>query len=68
MPDSLSELKRKNLQKRLTALHKEYQAANTQLTRTLSDIERIRIRRQIQDLEQQIQQAESPAPTTKGGV
>ncbi len=58
MPDSLSQLKRKNLKKRLTSLHEDYEAANAQLNHTLDEVARVRLRRQIEDLEQEIQQVE----------
>ncbi len=51
MPDSLSQLKRKNLEKRLTSLHEEYEAVNAQLNRTLEEVAHVRLRRQIEDLE-----------------
>ena len=58
MPNSLLELKRRNLEKRLTSLHEEYEAANRQLNRSLSEVDQIHIQRQINDLEEEIQRVE----------
>ena len=59
MPDSFSEPKRRNLEIQLISLHEEYESANAQLIRTLSEVDRIRIRRQIDDLEREIFQTET---------
>jgi hypothetical protein len=59
LPNSLPETKKEILEKRLADLHQDYQAANTQLGRTIDDVERVRVRRRIDDLEQEIQQVES---------
>jgi DNA segregation ATPase FtsK/SpoIIIE-like protein len=54
-----SDIKREELEKRREALVEEYQAANAQLSHVLSDVDRLRIQRQVADLEQRIQQVES---------
>lgn len=52
------DFKKKNLKKRLAALHEDYEAANNQLSRALNDVERLRLQRLISDLEREIQQVE----------
>ena len=59
MSDSFSEIKRKQLEKQKAYLIEEYQAAQSQLSRILSDVDRIRIQRQVDDLEEQIRRIES---------
>jgi len=58
MPNSLSDIKRGTLERRLAALAEDYEAASAQLARVLSAVERVRIQRQIMDLEAQMQQVE----------
>ena len=41
------------------SLLEEYQAANAQLARTLSDVDRVRLERQLRDLEQRITKTEA---------
>jgi hypothetical protein len=48
MPNPLSDIKRKTLERRLAALGEEYEAASAQLDRALSDVERLRIQREIE--------------------
>lgn len=55
MTDPILDAKRQHLEN----LHQEYNAAYAQLGATLSEADRLRIKRRIQDLEQQIQQAKS---------
>jgi hypothetical protein len=59
MPNSVSDVKRKTLDRRLANLAEEYVAASAQLDRALSDVERLRIQRQIADLEAQMQEVAS---------
>jgi hypothetical protein len=59
MPNPLSDIKRKTLDRRLAALGEEYEAASAQLDRALSDVERLRIQRQIADLDAQMQEVAS---------
>jgi uncharacterized caspase-like protein len=59
MSNSLSDLKRRTLQKRLAGIYEEYEAASAQLNHALSNVNRLRIQRQIADLERQIQEVES---------
>lgn len=55
----LSDYKRQALEKRHAALIEEYEAANAQLSRALSDVDRVRLQRQVDDLERQIQEIEA---------
>jgi hypothetical protein len=59
MADSLPDYKRKALERRRTSLIEEFEAASAQLDRTLSDADRLRLQRQVNDLERQIQQVEN---------
>jgi chromosome segregation ATPase len=59
MTASFLEIKRHNLEKRLSGLFEEYEAASKQLNRTLAETDRIRLQRQLDNLEQEIQQLES---------
>ena len=56
---SFGDIKRQVLQDQRQALLEEYQAANAQLARTLSDVERVRLERQLRDLEQRIAKTEA---------
>lgn len=58
MPESLISLKRKTLEQHLQDLYQEYEAANRQLGRMLGDVDRLRLQRQIKDLEQEIREVE----------
>lgn len=51
--------KRQSLEDQRQALLEEYQAANAQLARTLSDVDRVRLERQLRDLEQRITKTEA---------
>jgi predicted nucleic acid-binding Zn-ribbon protein len=53
------QIKRQMLEDQRQALLEEYQAANAQLARTLSDVDRVRLERQLRDLEQQITKTEA---------
>jgi len=55
---SFSTVKRKTLENRHAELVKEYEAANAHLGRVLSAVDRVRIQRQIDDLEKQIKDIE----------
>ena len=55
---ALPKYKRQALERRRAALIEEYQAASAQLDRALSDVDRLRIQRQVDDLEKQIAQLE----------
>ncbi len=64
---TLPEYKRRALENQRAALLEEYEAANAQLSRELSDVNRKRIERQIADLERQIAEIDArlqgtPAP------
>lgn len=50
--------RRSMLERRLAALLEEYEAANSQLVRSLDDVSRLRLQRQVEDLEEQIQEIE----------
>ena len=52
-------IKRQALEDQRQALLEEYQAANAQLARTLSDVDRVRLERQLRDLEQRIDKTEA---------
>lgn len=54
----MSEYKRKALNERRAALLEEYEAANEQLSQALGSVERLRIQRQMTDLDQQIQKVD----------
>lgn len=56
---SFKQIKRQTLQKRLTGLIADYQAAQNQLDIALGEVERTRLKRQIEQLEQEIQQLEN---------
>lgn len=56
---SFKQIKRQTLQKRLTGLIADYQAAQNQLDSALGEVERTRLKRQIEALEQEIQQLEN---------
>lgn len=58
MTDSLSDIKTKALEDRLRGLYQEYEAANAEYARSRSEVDRIRIQRQIDDLEHDIETAE----------
>lgn len=55
---SLREAKKQALNKRLANFMAEYEAVNNQIDRALSDVDRLRLKRQAADLEQQIQEVE----------
>jgi DNA repair exonuclease SbcCD ATPase subunit len=59
MPNPLSDVKRRTLERRLAALAEEYEAASAQLDRALSDVERLRIQREIEHLDAQMQEVAS---------
>lgn len=59
MVDSLSDFRAKVLRKRLTELQEEYEVASAQLSRTLSDVDCLRLRRHIGDLERQMDQTQN---------
>ncbi|HSN76304.1 MAG TPA: CHAT domain-containing protein [Anaerolineae bacterium] len=56
---SFAYIKRQTLKDHLQALLEEYQAANAQLSRTLSDVDRVRLDRQLRVLEQRIAKTEA---------
>ncbi|HOU13759.1 MAG TPA: hypothetical protein PKZ84_11635 [Anaerolineae bacterium] len=56
---SFRERKRQLLQQRLAAQIEEYEAANRQLAQTLGEVECVRIKRQMETLEKQIQETEA---------
>ncbi len=51
---SLTEIKRRHLERRRADLLEEYEAASRQLSHTLGEVERTRLSRQLEDLEEQI--------------
>jgi hypothetical protein len=55
---SLRQTKIKNLQRRLDDLLADHEAANNQLSNALGEVERNRLRRQVEALEQEIAQVE----------
>jgi DNA repair exonuclease SbcCD ATPase subunit len=55
----LNRLRRQVLQERLDNLAEEYIMANRQLHRSLDDTQKLRIRRNIKDLEQRIRKVEA---------
>jgi N-acetylmuramoyl-L-alanine amidase len=62
--------KRKALEKRRAALIEDYEAASAQLDRALADVDRLRLQRQADDLERQIQAIDDelgPASEPKAG-
>ncbi len=59
MPASLIEIRRANLEKRLAALIEEYTVASDELIGKLGAVDRLRIERQIAQLEREIEAAES---------
>ena len=59
MTESFSSIKIRTLESRLGYLTKEYEAANQQIARTLSDVDRLRIQRQIAALEDDIREVEA---------
>ena len=56
---SFAAIKHQALEDQRQALLEEYQAANSQLARTLSDVDRVRLERQLRDLEQRISKTEA---------
>jgi uncharacterized protein YraI len=56
---SFIDIKRQILEDQRQALLEEYQAANAQLARTLSDVDRVRLERELRDLEQRIAKTEA---------
>ena len=54
----LEQIKRKNLQKRMEELTEEYQACFAQLGQALSEVEKVRLRRTLTRLEEEMQQVE----------
>src|SRR5262245_62029632 len=58
MPDSLSSLKKEELEKQLALLTEEYKAANAQLGETLNASEKPALKRRIKRLESEIQRVE----------
>ncbi|MCW5852735.1 MAG: hypothetical protein KIT87_21875 [Anaerolineae bacterium] len=59
MPDTLPTFRHAALLQRLADLREEYQAATSQLGRTLGDVERLRLQRTLTDLERQMADLES---------
>lgn len=59
MSSSFVEIKRELLEKQYTDLIEEYRAAHGQLRAVTGEVDRLRIQRQIEDLEQRIEHAES---------
>lgn len=57
-PSRTNELRIKMLEQRLASLTEEYSAAHTQVDQTMSAVDRLRIQRQLADLEQQMTQVE----------
>ncbi len=62
----LNEIKRKLLEKRLQELAQEYEACYTQLGQALSEVEKVRLKRSLSQLELEIQQVESELAQLKG--
>lgn len=56
---SFAAIKRQTLEDQRQDLLEEYRAANAQLARTLSDVDRVRLERQLRDLEQRITKTEA---------
>lgn len=56
MPKPLPDYKRKALQMRLKYLIEEYEAANDQMSRTLSEVNRIHLQRQVTHIDEEIQE------------
>ncbi|HSN76303.1 MAG TPA: hypothetical protein VL334_14605 [Anaerolineae bacterium] len=56
---SFASIKRQALDDQRQTLLEEYQAASAQLARTLSDVDRVRLERQLRDLEQRIAKTEA---------
>lgn len=56
---SFAAIKRQAREDQHQALLEEYQASNAQLARTLSDVDRVRLERQLRDLEQRITKTEA---------
>jgi hypothetical protein len=52
------EIRREGLEKRLAELNEEHKAANSQHASTLSEVDRVRLRRQIQHIEEQMRSVE----------
>lgn len=56
---SFRQVKARNLEKRLADLIAEYEAANNQLSQTLSEVDRTRLKRQLETVEHEIEQVEN---------
>jgi hypothetical protein len=59
MPDSVSDLKRNALERQLADLMEEWDAAHRQLRHELSEVNRVRIQRQIDDLDEQMERVQA---------
>ena len=55
----LSDYKRRSLERRRSQLIEEYEAVDAQSGRTLSDSDKVKLRRQLDDLERQIQEVDA---------
>lgn len=58
MSNTLPDYKRRTLEHRKTSLIEEYEAINQQLESALAAGQRLRLKRQLDDLERQIQEIE----------
>jgi len=61
----ITQIKIKNLEKRLADLSTEYEAANDQLSFSLSEVERVRLKRQIDNLEKEMEQIQNELDSLK---
>lgn len=61
----ISPIKIKHLEKRLADLSTEYEAANDQLSFSLSEVERVRLKRQIDNLEKEMEQIQNELDSLK---
>lgn len=61
------QIKIKNLEARLEALVADYEAASSQLNNTLSEVDRTRLKRQVESLEQEIGQVEHELNALRSG-
>jgi len=64
MPTLMPDYKRSALAQRRLQLLEEYQAANNQLARMLNDADKLKIQRQIEDLERQIEEIDQQLSQT----
>ncbi len=65
---SFADLKRRTLEKQIKDLQEEYNAASAQWSYTLSEVDRVRIQRKLEDLEKRIGKLEAELASLPAGV